>query len=644
MGLSTRSSAAETVPASGDSGSAAERERDRFQEILTQAPAAIGLMSGPEHRWTYVNDAYVRVTGRNSAADLVGKTVKDTLPEGETKIYLDLLDDVYRTGEPYVAHNMKVSLDRWTPGEREERYFDFVYQPMRDSAGRVEGILVHAVDVTDRIAARNKIEANEERLRLAQTAAQIGTWEWDPAQNVITLSPELHRIFGTDPTDPEHAATWAGRVHSADRDAVRRAMDEGYRSGEMEFEYRYEHPALALRWLYCRGRRLQQSTRMFGVVLDITESKRTSLASQRLAAIVESSDDAIVSKDLNGIVTSWNACAERMFGYTAEEMIGRSITTIIPPELQDDERRILETIARGERIEHFETERVSKSGKRIEVSLTISPVKDAAGKIVGAAKIARDITQRKRTERALRMSERLAAVGRLAATVAHEINNPLEALTNLIFLAKENADRSDVRGYLQAAEEELDRISHLTRQTLGFYRETKGASSVQLGSMVGPMVTIFASRMRNKGVEIRSQIRQDPEIYAVPGEIRQLIANLLSNSIDAVGRGGRIRVRISAAQERSHRLRSGVRLTIADTGHGIPREARSKLFEPFFTTKKDVGTGLGLWVCKTIAEKHGGDIRVKSCMVPGRTGTVFSVFLPLQAETPALTLDPLLPV
>ncbi len=476
------------------------------------------------------------------------------------------------------------------------------------------------------------IKASEERLRLAQAAAHIGTWEWDPVQDTRTLSRELHRIFGTEANDPEHATKWASRVHSADTQMVGKCMEEGYQSGEMEFEYRYEHPALGMRWFYCKGRRMQDSTRMFGIVMDVTERKTASIAAQRLAAIVESSDDAIVSKDLNGIVTSWNPCAERMFGYTAEEMIGRPILTIIPPELHGDEQRILQTIARGERIEHFETERVTRSGERIEVSLTISPVKDEAGRIVGAAKIARDITQRKKAERALHTTERLASVGRLAATVAHEINNPLEALTNLIFLARERAVRSDVRQYLAGAEEELERISHLTRQTLGFYRETRGASSVKLGAIVEPLISVFASRMHSKGVEIRSEIKDDPETYAIPGEIRQLVANLLSNGIDAVERGGQIRIRVSAATEWNPARRSGVRLTVADSGHGIPPEFRSKLFEPFFTTKKDVGTGLGLWVCKTIVEKHGGTIRVKSRVGGGRTGTVFSVFLPLQAE------------
>src|SRR5262249_19383093 len=180
--------------------------------------------------------------------------------------------------------------------------------------------------------------------------------------------------------------------------------------------------------------------------------KEQMMASQRITAIVESADDAIISKDLNGIVTSWNRAAEKMFGYRAEEMIGRSITAIIPPEQRADEPRILGTIARGERIDHFETVRQAKSGARIDVSLTVSPMRDASGREVGEAKSARDITQRKKTEHALRMSERLASVGRLAATMAHEINNPLEAATNLVYLARHGAVRKDVRDFLSAAE------------------------------------------------------------------------------------------------------------------------------------------------------------------------------------------------
>jgi signal transduction histidine kinase len=211
-------------------------------------------------------------------------------------------------------------------------------------------------------------------------------------------------------------------------------------------------------------------------------------------------------------------------------------------------------------------------------------------------------------------------------------------VTNLVYLAKGVAARDDVRDYLNTIEEELNRISHITKQTLGFYRETIAPSAVRVGEMLGPVISLLSMRLRNKRIEIRPEIRKDPEIYAVAGEIRQLIANLLSNSIDAVDSGGLIRIRIDANRLNGHNP-TGIRITIADSGRGIPPPARSRLFEPFFTTKQDVGTGLGLWVCTNIVQRHQGSIRVKSSTSPGRSWTVFSVFLPTRQASVNNTLS-----
>ncbi len=611
---------------------AANRDTKLLGQMLGQAPAGIGLLSGPEYVWTYVNEYYVRMTGRSDAADFLGKTLRDSLPELETQEFRDLLDEVYRTEKPYVGRELMVRLDRTASGQPEEAYFDFVYQPVRNPEGGVGGILVHSVEVTEKVMSRRAVEESAKRLRLAQAAAKIGSWEWDPGQGMLTLSQELHRIFGTDGSDSNYLQILRLRVHAPDWPKVQQCMEEGYRLGNVEFEFRCLHPELGLRWLYCQGLRIEGDTRMTGILQDVTSRKSAEAVSQRLAAIVESSDDAIISKDLNGIVKSWNPAAEKIFGYRAEEMIGESITKVIPPELLDDEATILATIARGERIEHFETVRLKKNGERFAASLTVSPVKDEMGNITGAAKIARDITQQKRAENALRTTERLASVGRLAATVAHEINNPLEALTNLIYLAKNAAVRNDVRGYLADAEEELARISELTKQTLGFYRETRGVTNVRLGPLTMSLLSVFSSRAQSRGIELRPEVRDDTEFYGVPGEIRQVVANLVSNSIDAVNTGGVIRIRVSAATQWKGGRRPGVRLTVGDTGSGIPKAARPQIFEPFFTTKSDVGTGLGLWVCKNIVENHGGSIQVRSSVTPEHSWTVFSVFLPLNGR------------
>ena len=1051
----------------------AELERRRLQELMAQAPAAMGLMNGPEHRWTYVNDYYIRVTGRTSAADFLGKTLEESLPETETVVFRKLLDEVYRTGKPYVGREMKATLNR--EGQTVEAYFDFVYQAIRNSAGDIEGVLVHAVDVTDKVLARRTIADSEERLRLAQGAAQIGTWEWDGGNGKNRLSPELHRMFSTYENDPDRARVWAERVHPEDWERVERLMQQGYRQGEMEFEYRYQQPDFGTRWFYCKGRRAEGETRMLGVVQDVTERKTAEeaireseeelrilqrigatlasqlelkqlvqavtdagrelsqaefgaffyndtdgagekyllytlsgapheafsrypmprntavfgptfrgegtvrvadirqdarygknppyngmpeghlpvrsylavpvisrsgevigglfyghsqvgifteraerlvegvarqaaiaidnarlfetahrervraeesearlraiiettpecvklvaadgtllgmntvglslvgadcmgdvvgksiydviapddrerfrdfnenvcrgqqgtlefdiiglkglrrhmqthaaplkhengqtvqlavtrditehkraeealrrseeefralanavpqlvwmaspdgwifwynqrwyeytgtrpeqmegwgwqsvhdpavlpavlirwkdsiasgdpfemtfpirgadgifrpfltrvvpvrdqqggitrwfgtntdistevrareelrnnqeklqtalIASQRLAAIVESSDDAIVSKRLNGIVTSWNPCAERMFGYTAKEMIGRPITTIIPSELQEDERRILETVARGERIEHFETVRIKKNGESIDVSLTISPIKDEEGRVIGAAKIARDITHRKRTEKALQLTEKLASVGRLAATVAHELNNPLEAVTNFIFLAQTTENLPETaKEYLTSADRELERVSHIAQQTLGFYRDTSAVSLVDIRESLDDVVRVFESKLRYKSLKTEINVEPGLKIEALGGEVRQVFSNLISNAIDASPDRSVIKVHAKTVRKKGEPY---AQIAFADCGSGIPDRLKTNIFNPFFTTKSDVGTGLGLWVSKSLVQKHDGWIAFRS--TDGK-GTVFAVRFPLRAS------------
>ena len=202
--------------------------------------------------------------------------------------------------------------------------------------------------------------------------------------------------------------------------------------------------------------------RILGTIRDVTELRKSEETLRdsakrlgELAAIVASSDDVIVSKDLNGIITSWNDAATRVFGYTADEMIGTSILKLIPEHLHSDEKTIIENIRAGRRVEHFETVRLTKDGKLIDVSLTVSPVKDANGQVIGASKILRDISNRKRLEQSLLQAEKIAATGRMAATIAHEINNPLEAVMNLLFLLRPKIADEEGINYLATAESEL---------------------------------------------------------------------------------------------------------------------------------------------------------------------------------------------
>ena len=226
----------------------------------------------------------------------------------------------------------------------------------------------------------------------------------------------------------------------------------------------------------------------------------------QLAAIVESSDDVIVSKDLNGIIRSWNGAAVRLFGYTADEMIGMSILRLIPEDLHSDEKIIMENIRSGRRVEHFETVRRTKSGQLLDVSLTVSPIKDRHGRVIGASNILRDVSARKRIEQALLQAEKTAATGRMAATIAHEINNPLEAVMNLMYLLRPMiADPAGIE-YFQSVETELGRVSHIAKQTLGYHREHAAASSAALGDIVLHAITIYERRCTATGIDIKKSI------------------------------------------------------------------------------------------------------------------------------------------
>jgi PAS domain S-box-containing protein len=344
------------------------------------------------------------------------------------------------------------------------------------------------------------------------------------------------------------------------------------------------------------------------------------------AAIIESSDDAILSKDLTGTITSWNPAATRILGYTSEEMIGVSILKIIPEELQADEPVILAKIRAGQRIEHFETVRVTKDGRRLDVSLSISPVRDNSGQIIGAAKILRDISARKRLEQNLVQAEKIAATGRMAATIAHEINNPLEAIVNLLYLAREHATEPAQIQYLDTAENEVARVSHIARRTLGYYRETDSAHPASLSDLAAEAIRTYEPRCKTAGIRIESRLDPSPPLVLRKGEIMQVISNLISNAIYATSVGGAISITVTPAAA----PHAGVELAIEDTGVGIPAEQLPHIFDAFYTTRSTIGTGIGLFVSKQFIEGHGGRIDVESQTDSASHGTRFAIFLPLK--------------
>lgn len=349
-----------------------------------------------------------------------------------------------------------------------------------------------------------------------------------------------------------------------------------------------------------------------------------------LAAIIASSDDAIISKDLNGIIRSWNDGARRIFGYEADEIVGQSILRLIPEELHHEEDVILAKIRAGERVDHFETTRLRKNGERFSISVTISPIKDDAGVIIGASKIGRDISDRKKVERLAIEAEKIATTGRMAAAIAHEINNPLASVLNLIFLARQSEiSPEELREYLATAESELERVSHIARQTLGYYRDTGAPSEVHLRDLMENVLTVYQSRLRRHNIVVDAEYNDLKTISVRPGELVQVFSNLISNALDAMPEGGKLSISIAS------RMKEGMdvlHVVVNDTGRGIQRGDLGKVFEPFFTTKGNLGTGIGLWVTKRLVERYRGQISISSSTDSGNSGTIVTIDLPVGGQ------------
>jgi PAS domain S-box-containing protein len=512
--------------------------------------------------------------------------------------------------------------------------------PIWDASRDLAGVVLVFRSVAERRQAEIAVRLSEERLKLATELAEIGIFVWDPAQDQASWENDrMYQIFGRTREDgPLTSAEFLREVGHPDyREGFRESMEVSLQKGDgFRFEGTIRVQNNVERCIEINGRLQSQAdgsgAHILGAIRDITHIKKSEQALREnakrlgeLAAIVESSDDVILSKDLNGIITSWNAAATRLFGYSSNEMIGTSILKLIPDHLHSEETIILESIRAGRSIEHFETARLTKSGQLLDVSVTISPVKDEQGQVIGASKILRDISGRKRVEQSLLQAEKIAATGRMAATIAHEINNPLEGVTNLLYLLRPIITDPDGIGYLSSAEIELGRVSHIAKQTLGYYREHAAASSASMTEIVLHAITIYGPRCTAAGIEIRTALDSSRMIVMRRGEMMQVISNLIMNSIYAMPAGGVLSISLEDVMD----SRDGILLTVQDNGVGIAPDALPRVFEAFFTTRATVGTGIGLFVAKEFVEGHGGQIEIQSRNDRDDHGTSVRVFLPM---------------
>jgi PAS domain S-box-containing protein len=315
------------------------------------------------------------------------------------------------------------------------------------------------------------------------------------------------------------------------------------------------------------------------------------------------------------------------FGLRPEQVVGRTLTEMAPiPGL----RELFEQVRDGASIVNYplEGELISHPGEHRYWTVNYSPVRAPDGTVRAISAASLEITQQKKAEKALIQSEKLAAVGRLASSISHEINNPLESVTNLLYLIATQPDLPpDVRAYVNLTQSEIARVSQIATQTLRFHRQTARPTLVTAEHLVRPVVNLYQGRLMNSGVEVRMQFSDAVEVWCLENELRQVLSNLIGNAIDAMRTGGKLLLRSHRAVDAASG-RPGMRLTIADTGQGMSAETKARIFEPFFTTKEINGTGLGLWISSEIVARHQGRLTVRSSQDKTLHGTVFSLFLP----------------
>jgi two-component system, cell cycle sensor histidine kinase and response regulator CckA len=375
---------------------------------------------------------------------------------------------------------------------------------------------------------------------------------------------------------------------------------------------------------------------------DISERKKALETSSLLAAVVESSDDAIISKQIDGMVMTWNAAAERMYGFTAEEMIGRSIYDLVPRELHHEEQDILSRVSRGEHVAHYETRRCCRDGSEIEISLTLSPIRNAEGEIIGASSIQRDISERRRAEEALRQAAKMEAIGVLAGGLAHDFNNQLYAVSGFAhFIGRDPGLSPSSRQDLIELQKVAERMASLTRQLLAFARQqVLSPETLDLNIAVEETLPMLR-RLIGSNTTVELKLAPGPKWVRVDrAQLVQVLLNLVINARDAMAEGGTIVVRTTTHEVRPGRVFDRVRtmveagayaeLSVSDSGKGIAQEHLPHIFEPFYTTKEvGMGTGLGLATVEGIVAQSGGYIQVDSAV---GQGTAIRILLPLAAE------------
>ncbi|MEO6978832.1 MAG: PAS domain S-box protein [Mucilaginibacter sp.] len=473
-----------------------------------------------------------------------------------------------------------------------------------------------------------ELAAGAARLRLAVESTGLGTWEYYPQSGELRWSKECRAIFGIAPDSPIAFDTYTRQIHPADSAWVTERINTSLQPGAEE-RYELTHRIIRAdqqtRWLKAQGTvdfEQGKAVSFLGTVLDVTELKAVEEHSARLAAIVTSSDDAIISKTLESVITTWNASAQRMFGYTAEEMIGESIYKLIPTDRLEEEPMILSRLKSGQRVEHFETKRQTRDGKLIDVSLTISPIRDNAGNIIGLSKIARDISEKKQDE--VRKND-------FIGMVSHELKTPLTSLTAILQVLQNKFRRSEdpfITDALNRANVQVKKMSTMINGFLNISRLESGKIQIDKQPFImGDLIREIIAETNLTG-PAHSIILEDCDKVVVQADrekIGSVLTNLLSNAVKYSPKGSAVRINC-------RRQDGEVDVSVSDQGLGIGPEDCAHIFDRYYRVEGNnlrhiSGFGIGLYLSAEIVHRHNGRIWVES---EAGKGSTFYFALPLK--------------
>lgn len=598
------------------------------------------------HDSVVITDLQGVITGCNRAAahvfgytqqELIGQSVTIFYPEEDRdKILPPVLKTLLEKGQINAEERTKTKSGA-------EIFIHLSLTLLRDLESNPVGIVGISQDITETRLADVALRQTDQKLRaMAQvcpdfffTTRADGWTDW--------VSHKFHEYTGACLGD-EDGLNWIDYLDPEDREeTTSKWMESVKRGAPFEIEHRFRGRDGQYRWFHSRAIPVRDTNgeldRWVGISSDVHFQKQAeqALMQQRvvLETLIESTADFIYMKDRQGRYVFVNTAAAQSVGKTAQEIIGKDDRTLFPPEgarqIMEKDRKIM---ASG--ISEVYQETRSAAGRRRHLHSSKNVCRDASGAVIGMVGISRDITELKQAEEALSSSELNAAGARMANALAHEINNPLAAITNALFLLRQGNKAFTADDLLSSAQEALWRVTKITRHMIGLYNRTTQARQMQVEQVVKDTLENLDARINAKSIRVEDRLASC-EFYGIDSDLRQLVTALMENAVEQCN--SLVWVKLYNNISAGGRGRPGFRLVIADDGPGIPAEYRDRIFEPFFSTKAEKASGLGLWMARGIAQKYGGRIRVRSTTRKGASGTCVIVLMPSHMATRAKLRD-----